>query len=236
MKQLFKIFAILAIFIVSTYAFNYNSVWINENSNSRGVTKLIIKNSGTIKAFGSCSPNDCDWGFVGYTRTINGLLSSWKQRGLGHKVILLESIRGNRIKATIKYLYNDRRDKTKIEYFKKRVHKVDKFRDFMGTWINEDRHSRGLTRLNITKRGHNINIRAWSSCQSGNCDWGRFLAVATHNKLRVDWHKNGLRGEMILSGVDIDRDGKFQTLKIKFISFYNNGRTKKSRVYYFYKQ
>jgi len=236
MRQLFKIFAILAIFVVGVYAFNYNSVWVNEDINSRGVTKLIIKNNGTIRAFGSCSPNDCDWGSVGYTRTTNGLLSSWKQRGSGHKVILLESIRGNRLKATIKYLYNNRRDMTKIEYFKKRVHGVNKFRHFMGSWVNEDRNSRGLTRLNISKAGHNIKVRAWSSCQSGSCDWGRFSAIAVNKKLRVNWHRNGARGEMILSGIDRDRDGRFHTLKVKFISFYNDGRTKKSRVFYFYKQ
>ncbi|SFV54002.1 hypothetical protein MNB_SV-6-94 [hydrothermal vent metagenome] len=236
MKLIFKIITTMILFSISTYAFNYNSTWINEDPNNRGITKLVVNSNGTIRAFGACNSRDCEWGTTSYTRTSNGLLSSWKQRGFGHKVILLESLRGDRAKATIKYLYNSRRDITKVVYFKRSIRKPDRFRHFVGDWVNEDRLTRGLTRLHIGKSGHRIVVRAWASCRPRDCDWGRFDAIKTGQKLRVKWRENGIRREMILSGVDRDRSGRFQTLKVKFTTFYNNERGNRSRVYYFYKQ
>lgn len=40
-----------------------NGLWRNVDVNTRGITKFKIKNSGnTIQVYGSCQPNDCDWG------------------------------------------------------------------------------------------------------------------------------------------------------------------------------
>jgi hypothetical protein len=39
--------------------------WVNVDRNTRGITKVIITESGNqyeIQTFGSCSPTDCDWG------------------------------------------------------------------------------------------------------------------------------------------------------------------------------
>tara|TARA_R110002050_G_scaffold138408_1_gene262158 strand:- start:4608 stop:5075 length:468 start_codon:yes stop_codon:yes gene_type:complete len=42
----------------------YLGEWVNTNTNSANITRLIIKNSGTIsvEAFGSCAPKDCEIG------------------------------------------------------------------------------------------------------------------------------------------------------------------------------
>jgi hypothetical protein len=39
--------------------------WVNTDSNTRGITKIVITESGSqyeVHAFGKCHPNDCDWG------------------------------------------------------------------------------------------------------------------------------------------------------------------------------
>ena len=44
---------------------NYGGVWENINSNTRGVTKIIIDPADLgVAAYGSCSPSDCYWGEV----------------------------------------------------------------------------------------------------------------------------------------------------------------------------
>jgi hypothetical protein len=42
-----------------------NGTWVNENSETLDVTRVIIAvegNSASVHSFGSCSPSDCDWG------------------------------------------------------------------------------------------------------------------------------------------------------------------------------
>lgn len=44
---------------------DFSGQWINTNANTSGITRLAIKVAGknvTVRAFGKCSPKDCDWG------------------------------------------------------------------------------------------------------------------------------------------------------------------------------
>ena len=45
---------------------DFVGTWVNTNSNTRGITKLVVRrvsgNRLVIRAYGSCSPKDCDWG------------------------------------------------------------------------------------------------------------------------------------------------------------------------------
>ncbi len=45
---------------------DFVGTWVNANSNTRGVTKLIVKqadgNTLQIQVFGQCQPSECDWG------------------------------------------------------------------------------------------------------------------------------------------------------------------------------
>ncbi|MBH8554479.1 hypothetical protein I8751_19350 [Nostocaceae cyanobacterium CENA357] len=45
--------------------------------------------------------------------------------------------------------------------------------DFVGTWVNKDANTRGVTRLVITSAGSNkLNIRVFGQCHPSDCDWG----------------------------------------------------------------
>ncbi|HSU27984.1 MAG TPA: hypothetical protein VLJ68_06365 [Chitinophagaceae bacterium] len=39
-----------------------SGTWLNINSGTNGITKLIVTNNNSIQVFGKCSPQDCDWG------------------------------------------------------------------------------------------------------------------------------------------------------------------------------
>lgn len=45
---------------------DFLGTWVNTNSNTRGITKLVVKkaagNKLQIRVFGQCQPKDCDWG------------------------------------------------------------------------------------------------------------------------------------------------------------------------------
>lgn len=45
---------------------DFVGTWVNANSNTRGITKLVVRRAAgnrlVIRAYGSCSPRDCDWG------------------------------------------------------------------------------------------------------------------------------------------------------------------------------
>ena len=44
---------------------NFLGTWVNTNSNTRGIKKVIILNRGAqqkVHAYGACSPRACDWG------------------------------------------------------------------------------------------------------------------------------------------------------------------------------
>jgi len=45
---------------------DFVGTWVNTNSNTRGITKLVVRRAGgnrlVVRVFGSCSPRDCDWG------------------------------------------------------------------------------------------------------------------------------------------------------------------------------
>lgn len=47
----------------STVKNSIDGTWINDNKNTRGITKVIISNNGKkVRVYGKCSPKDCDWG------------------------------------------------------------------------------------------------------------------------------------------------------------------------------
>lgn len=47
-----------------------DGTWINTNSNTRGITKVVVSNNGkNVRVYGKCSPKDCDWGVKTLTAT-----------------------------------------------------------------------------------------------------------------------------------------------------------------------
>jgi hypothetical protein len=46
--------------------------------------------------------------------------------------------------------------------------------DFVGTWVNKNPGTRGITRLVITSAGGNkLSIQVFGQCQPTDCDWGK---------------------------------------------------------------
>jgi hypothetical protein len=233
MRGLFKGMFVLFFLTIGAFAYNFNGVWKNSGGN-RGVAKIVVKSSGLMKAYGYCVPSACDWGNRRYTRVKSGLLASWRQSGIGHKVILIEPINANKIKATVKYLYCDgRADKTRVDYFKRvRASAVVDLRDrFRGNWVRSNPNSRALTKGKIFKRGSGIYVHLWGSCYPQDCDWGSIPARVSGNKLKLVWEKGFVRRVMTIKGLNY-ANGRFNKLRIKTINYYNDSRGVRTRVEY----
>jgi hypothetical protein len=69
-------FACLFLFLAGSLSFaalnSFTGTWVNTDTNTRGITKLVITTSPTpaddphitVHAWGKCHPSDCDWGAV----------------------------------------------------------------------------------------------------------------------------------------------------------------------------
>ena len=113
MSRLVKGILIYLFLTIGLSAFNYSGVWFNKNAS---IPKIVIKNDGTIQAFGKCAPNNCDWGTTTYIRTKSGVLASWKL-GKIHKFLLVEAVNKNRVKVILRTQYcNTRKNTTKVFY------------------------------------------------------------------------------------------------------------------------
>ncbi len=71
LKTTLALTATLATLVLSNPAIaapaDFIGTWVNTDSNTRGITKLIIQPAGnklTIQTFGKCHPTDCAWGKV----------------------------------------------------------------------------------------------------------------------------------------------------------------------------
>jgi len=116
MKRLGRIVVICIFLTLGVSAFNYSDIWFNKNA---PISKIVIKNDGTIQAFGKCIPKDCDWGKTTYIKTKSGILASWKV-GKIHKFLLIEAVDKNRVKVIVKSQYCDaRKNITEVFYLRR---------------------------------------------------------------------------------------------------------------------
>ena len=58
-----------------------NGTWVNADSESNGVIRMVIADGNTIRLFGKCSPNPCDWGSVPLTTYGSGVTDDTHERG-----------------------------------------------------------------------------------------------------------------------------------------------------------
>ena len=45
--------------------------------------------------------------------------------------------------------------------------------DFVGRWINVDRDTNGITRVEVWRDGWRLWVRVWGQCRPRDCDWGQ---------------------------------------------------------------
>jgi len=234
MNVLLKIVFVFLATTLGVFGFNYNGTWFNTNKNS-GVAKIVIT-SGMMQAYGKCHPQDCDWGKRVYIIARSGLLASWRQRGIGHKVILAEPAGINKIKAVIKYLYCDGRvDKTRVEYFKKLpiLNIIDIPAKFVGNWVNSNANTRSNTKIKIYKQNGKVYVYAWGKCHPSDCNWGRVKAnIASANRIKMVWNQGFVKIIMKITGLNY-YNGKFHKLRIDSTSFFNDSRGVRRSVQYF---
>ena len=230
MKRLVKVVFILLGLTFSVSAFDYSGTWYNATS-SDTIPKFIVKQDGTIRGFGKCHPTDCDWGSTYYTKVRNGILASWKSN-TGHKVLLIQPVGTNRVRVVAKYLYCDNRaDKVKTFFFKKRLPVVDNSLKFIGNWSNENPNTRGITKVQIFKSNGKVYVHIWGKCHPADCDWGSKEGFFTDRLLRVNWNQGFVNREIIIKGVGY-AGGKYNRIQIKTISRYNDNRGTRTDVEY----
>ena len=61
---------------------------------------------------------------------------------------------------------------------------------FIGSWVNEDGETCGITRVVIRKRGAMLLVRMWGACHPRDCYWGEqgLIGYAEDGTLPVEWN------------------------------------------------
>ena len=98
-----------------------DGLWTNIDKNTGGITQLQISNRTTrLRAWGSCSPRDCDWGTVGASKYSAGHRAIFNSAVAKRTLIFYKQSNG-RLKVTATYDYKDSRPTKRVTYyFKKR--------------------------------------------------------------------------------------------------------------------
>lgn len=107
---------------VPTY--NISGNWVNEDANTRGITKLSINaNKTIIHPYGACSPNDCDWGDIRLNASSQTRNSYTASHDPGFKVtkLVVTALSAERIKVTTNTTFRDSRKPQKHTYYFKRA-------------------------------------------------------------------------------------------------------------------
>jgi hypothetical protein len=88
------------------------STWLNDNSNTNSLTRLIITQDGSgvsVHAFGRCSPTDCDWGVQrGNTTGNNAAVILWDQ-GFVVRTMSLQVTSPGHLTSRLDSVYRDNR-------------------------------------------------------------------------------------------------------------------------------
>lgn len=119
--------AIFTLITLSLFSFAFNAqagingTWKNEDSSTRNITKVVIKNNN-VQIFGSCSPQDCDWGktaltYDGSTRIGKRYIAEYDQ-GFAKRTLMIYEDHTGKLYVQAAYTYTDGRAAQKhSEYF-----------------------------------------------------------------------------------------------------------------------
>jgi len=102
-------------------ASSFSGAWRNDNAQTRGITRLEVQQSGdgmTVRAWGACSPRDCDWGVAKGLASGGSASVTWDQGFVLRKMTLTSD--GGRLRMALDNVYRDNRPpQQRVEYFVK---------------------------------------------------------------------------------------------------------------------
>jgi len=100
---------------------SWDGLWVNTDSKTNSITKLNVSNNCTrLRAWGSCSPTDCDWGTVGMSKYGSGYRAIFNT-SVAKRTIILTPQSNGRLKLSATYDYKDSRPtKRVVNYYKKK--------------------------------------------------------------------------------------------------------------------
>jgi hypothetical protein len=62
--------------------------------------------------------------------------------------------------------------------------------DFVGTWVNTNSNTRGITRVVVTSAGSNaLNVQVFGKCSPTDCDWGKTTLLTYGNDVQDTNHR-----------------------------------------------
>lgn len=107
--------------------------------------------------------------------------------------------------------------------------------NFIGTWVNEDEGTGGVTRIVIRAESDTIFVHMWGSCHPSDCDWGEEttnINDANDNQLSLEWNISFVIMTQVIYYLN---DGR---LKVDHHSHYidDSGRTDWDFTWYFAKE
>ncbi len=139
-KVNFVIGVVFAVFAMAGTCFaglnQFAGTWKNADPNTRGITTLKIKVSGTtvrVRAWGSCTPKDCDWGTVkalayapkvssDLARTAKALTAEFKTK-FNKTLLVVKPLRGKMLQVDTftHFTSGNRTDYCNVYKFKRRA-------------------------------------------------------------------------------------------------------------------
>jgi hypothetical protein len=96
---------------------SFTGTWLNDNSATGSVVKLIISEVGSrvkVHAFGSCHPTPCDWGTQPGTVDNGAATVAWDQGFVKRNMTLTLTASGH-LSSTLDSVYNDKRGTARWE-------------------------------------------------------------------------------------------------------------------------
>ena len=67
----------------------------------------------------------------------------------------------------------------------------EKVDQFLGTWLNEDTETGGITKVTIRVESSLIYVHMWGRCHPSDCDWGEVTTLvsdADDDRLSLEWY------------------------------------------------
>jgi len=92
----------------------YNGTWINTNSNTRGLTKVIVTGAGgkaSVHVWGKCTPEDCDLGWSNCNSYLDGHLSTTYRNDFSVRTLTITLPSSGRLKVQMHTHFIDDSDR-----------------------------------------------------------------------------------------------------------------------------